>query len=234
MKLAFFDSGIGGLTTLSACLSLPCTFYYYGDNEHAPYGTKPKAEILQLAYAAFDRFFALGVDGAVVACNTVTTLCLAELRNRYPFPIFGVEPAIASAARVSSRVLVLCTAATAGSRRLAEMIAAYPKCSFNVYAPPDWVERIERSLPEIPKVSLPFVPGEFDGVVLGCTHFVYEKERLRQYFKCPVFDGNEGLFKHLRDFVGTNNHSKICEKTPRVFFLGDRKKENLRLFRSLF
>ena len=42
--IAFFDSGIGGLTVLAECQKvLPNEFFYYlGDNAHAPYGNLPE------------------------------------------------------------------------------------------------------------------------------------------------------------------------------------------------
>ena len=45
--IAFFDSGIGGLTVLNECKKrLPWkTFYYYGDNKRAPYGNLPAEKI---------------------------------------------------------------------------------------------------------------------------------------------------------------------------------------------
>ena len=45
--VAFFDSGIGGLTVLSACEKRfdSGVFYYYGDNTHAPYGNLPPKKI---------------------------------------------------------------------------------------------------------------------------------------------------------------------------------------------
>ena len=44
--IGFFDSGIGGLTVLSACRKrIGGAFYYYGDNANAPYGNLPKERI---------------------------------------------------------------------------------------------------------------------------------------------------------------------------------------------
>ena len=50
--IAFFDSGIGGLTTLSACVEYAqkknlnsINYFYYGDNYRAPYGNLPEKQI---------------------------------------------------------------------------------------------------------------------------------------------------------------------------------------------
>ena len=45
--IAFFDSGIGGMTVLAECEKFFKNeiFYYYGDNFHAPYGNLPISKI---------------------------------------------------------------------------------------------------------------------------------------------------------------------------------------------
>ena len=47
--IAFFDSGVGGLTVLSKVKKiLPDENYiYYGDTLHVPYGEKSKQELLE-------------------------------------------------------------------------------------------------------------------------------------------------------------------------------------------
>ena len=49
-----FDSGIGGLTVLSECVRrLPdCDYLYFGDNAHAPYGSRSPEEITSLVRTA--------------------------------------------------------------------------------------------------------------------------------------------------------------------------------------
>ena len=73
--IAFFDSGIGGLTTLSACVEYAQNFnftrtdyYYYGDNARAPYGNLSEKQIFSYVDEIFSRFQSLGVSVAVLAC----------------------------------------------------------------------------------------------------------------------------------------------------------------------
>lgn len=35
-----------------------------------------------------------GADAIVLACNTATSVAAATLRDRYPLPIIGMEPAV--------------------------------------------------------------------------------------------------------------------------------------------
>ena len=82
--VAFFDSGIGGLTVLCECAArLPNErFYYFGDNRHAPYGNLSDKKIKKLVFRAFRKFAALRVKAAVLACNTATATCVEALPTK--------------------------------------------------------------------------------------------------------------------------------------------------------
>ena len=136
--IGFFDSGVGGLTVLSACLeklSASGVFrpvLYYGDNARAPYGGREEGEIAAFAEEAFSLFDDLRVSAAVIACNTVTAVCAERLRRKYPFPVVGAEPAVRPAARAGGEIFVLVTPATAKSVRLLSLCArtegSFPPC----------------------------------------------------------------------------------------------------------
>ena len=83
--IGLFDSGYGGLTVLAALHArLPYQrFIYLGDNAHAPYGSKPAAEIQALTQAGVERLFALGAKLAIVACNTATAAALRPLQQAW-------------------------------------------------------------------------------------------------------------------------------------------------------
>ena len=69
--IAFFDSGIGGLTVLyEAKKLLPNEiFYYYGDNGRAPYGNLPEEKITRFVGEAFEVFQNFAVKASVLACS---------------------------------------------------------------------------------------------------------------------------------------------------------------------
>ncbi len=148
VKVGIFDSGVGGLTVLSACMRrLPqVKFYYLGDNLHAPYGDLPRAEITRLVRSALSAFSEWGVDAAVLACNTATSVCAEQMRREFPFPIVGMEPAVSLAAKYARRVLVLCTPVTAAGEKLSRLLARFPDTEFFVYPAKDLAPSIERAL----------------------------------------------------------------------------------------
>ena len=62
MAVGIFDSGLGGLTVLSAAQKrLPdVDFLYFGDNAHAPYGVRDADDVYDLTVSAV----AMGRDAA--------------------------------------------------------------------------------------------------------------------------------------------------------------------------
>ena len=253
-----FDSGIGGLNVLAACMQrLPgCRFYYYGDNVHAPYGARPKEEIVRFTRHAMRVFASMRVDAAVLACNTVTAVCVEEMRSEFSFPVVGMEPALRPAAASCRDVLVLATPHTIASERLRSLILRAPACRFTLAALPDLAGEIERCLtrgtPLTLSDHLPDVSP--DGVVLGCTHYVFFRREIARFYGCPVFDGVQGTANRLaavlsevleEQKIGTDDHhcptwnpnncltKKYikCQKN-RVIFLGNSKNINKKTFFS--
>lgn len=200
--IVFFDSGIGGLTLLKECDKRLNgeNFLYYGDNLNAPYGNKSKKQIEKLVFSAFDYLSRFPIKAAVIACNTVTAECALKMRKKYPFKIIGVEPAIKPASESCKNVLVIATRATLKSKKFNDLYKGIKTdCKFTFYAPEGLVLEIEKNIFDLSKIKLSeYLPsGNFDGVVLGCTHFVFLKERIRNYLKSAVFDGNIGTADHL-------------------------------------
>ena len=88
MPIGVFDSGLGGLTVLSALVrALPRQdFVYLGDNANAPYGWKSPAEIYELTIAGVERLFREGCGLVVLACNTASAVALHDLQVNWLNP----------------------------------------------------------------------------------------------------------------------------------------------------
>lgn len=209
VRVGFFDSGMGGLTVLSDCVKLGVRgeLYYYGDNARAPYGNLPPTTVRRYAFEAFKVFEELKVDAVVVACNTVTALCIDELRERYSFPIIGVEPAVMLAAKNCRQVFVLVTRATLESTRFNILCARtrkkFPDCNILPFACDHLAGEIEKGLLSKERRGFSeFFPVDKtgrtpDGVVLGCTHYNFLRSEISAHYSCPVYDGNAGVAKRL-------------------------------------
>ncbi len=206
--VAFFDSGIGGLTVLARCKKLLPTqiFYYFGDNTHAPYGNLSTRQIKRYVFSAFEEFSRWGVRAAVVACNTATAVCIEELRRRFSFPIIGVEPAVFPAAVMGGEIYVLSTRATYESerfRRLCQRAAVkFPLSSIKPFACDGLAGAIEKHITDSNYDFIPFLPrGKPKTVVLGCTHYAYLTEQIADFYRCEVLDGGEGAAKRLQKIL---------------------------------
>lgn len=89
-----------------------------------------------------------GCAAVVVACNTASSVALADVRAAFPaLPVAGVVPAVKPAAALSrvGRIAVLATPATATGSYLTGLLADHaPGVRVDVVAPPGLVEFVGR------------------------------------------------------------------------------------------
>jgi len=231
VRIAFFDSGIGGLTVLKRAVSaLPNeTYLYYADTRNVPYGVRPKEEVRTCILAAADFLARQAVDALVVACNTATAVAIAELRTRYAFPIIGMEPAVKPAIvrNTGKKILVFATSLTLRESKLEALINAL-----------DTQHKVERReldglvmFAENFAFDEPIVQGylqekmahirweQYETVVLGCTHFIYYRDMIQALAgkRVQVLDGNEGTVNRLVSIVGPRR-SQTPPPAPRIAF----------------
>lgn len=81
--LGIFDSGLGGLTVLRSINErLPeLSTTYFGDNAHAPYGTKNFQEIFEYTLAGVRFLFSQGCPLVILACNTASAQALRKIQQ---------------------------------------------------------------------------------------------------------------------------------------------------------
>jgi glutamate racemase len=212
VRIAFFDSGIGGLTVLhQAIKQMPQEDYlYYADTDHVPYGRKTKEEIRQYVQEAVDFIATQDVKALVVACNTATSVAIQSLRARYSFPILGMEPAVKPAVRnavISKRVLVTATPVTLREQKMQDLLLQVDQNHKTDLLPlPKLVELAERGCFEdgqaeayLREVLQEYDLSQYCTVVLGCTHFNYFKDSFRNIFGDGVtlLDGSGGTVNNL-------------------------------------
>lgn len=203
--IGVFDSGIGGLSVLrSLQKALPNErFVYLADSAHAPYGEKNEAFIRQRTHAITDDLLAQHhIKALVVACNTATAATIHELREQHPsLPVVGLEPALKPALALSRtrRIGVMATRSTVASDKFARLLASVQnEAHFEVQACNGLALAIEQStLPDQATAAQAQIthllqtytqamgrfgaaPGQIDTLVLGCTHYVFVEQDLRQ------------------------------------------------------
>ena len=236
-RVAFFDSGIGGLNLLAQCArQMPnANFTYFADNFNVPYGTLSSDELFYKADQIFEKIAEIDPQATVIACNTVTAVCAKRLREKYSFPIVGVEPAIKPAARSGGKCLVLATPATSESRSISVLLEKYGNGNTKVVACPNLAEYIERNIfnlneDEVIKMLPEYSP---DSVVLGCTHYTYVKDIVKRFYNCEIYDGIYGTADRLCNILAPN-YTKIAPCHPVIEFCGGDEVKNRAVFSLIF
>ena len=83
--IGVFDSGLGGLTVLSALTERfpELSFVYLGDHAHVPYGNRSSEEIIDLTRAGVEALFAQGCKLVLLGCNTATAVAARRLQTTW-------------------------------------------------------------------------------------------------------------------------------------------------------
>lgn len=215
-SIGIFDSGIGGMTLLHQALSaLPNEkFIYYADTDNVPYGTKTRKEVAGLVDNAVSFMTGHGCKAVVLACNTATAAAAEIMREKYPIPIIGIEPAVKPAVAKShgKRVLVAATPLTVKEKKLKELVERVDdEHLVDLLALPKLVEFAERGEFTSDAVER-YISEAFSGydlekygeLVLGCTHFNYFKDTFKRLLPedADMVDGSEGTIKQLARVLG--------------------------------
>ncbi len=218
-KIGIFDSGIGGLTTLSEIKKLlPHEDYiYYADSKNNPYGSKSKKELEKITDKIVNYLIKRDVKTIVIACNTATTNCIDYLRNKYKDITFvGTEPAIKVACdKGYKNILVLATPTTISSERTQELVDNNKKEYENFYlvACDGLANAIENNDNKridilLNEILTPYKDKNIDAIVLGCTHYPLIRCKIQSFFKnATLIDGNIGVANRVKKIIENNNVS---------------------------
>ena len=242
MRIAFLDSGIGGLTVLRQTLTVLTTdqFIYYADTLNAPYGIKPKAEVFAHVLAAADFLAGLRIDALVLACNTATAVAVQTLRECYPFPVIGMEPAVKPALMQSTgkKIMVFATSLTlredkletlisnlgqghrVACRALDRLVSFAETFDFTSHAVSDY---LADRLADIRW-------SEYESAVLGCTHFLFYRDLIQECTGPDIrlIDGNQGTVSQLArvlEPLRAQATAPVHDAAPRVTFYASGHKE---------
>jgi len=180
--IAFFDSGVGGLTVLRAALRiLPQeNFLYFADNKQVPYGDLSTDAIFRSTLAAMKFLVEMGAKAIVIACHTASVTCLPALQSQIPVPVIGVVEGSMHAVqglKAGSSIALLGTTRTIQSGVYQALLQAR---GFRVLpvACPSLVQIIEQGIFEGPMLEekvrhdMAALQGEkIDAVFFACTHY---------------------------------------------------------------
>lgn len=186
-NVGVFDSGVGGLSVAHAIQkAMPnISVHYVHDKEHVPYGDKTPEQLLEFVTPILQQLVKDGCECIVIACNTVTTTIITQLRATISVPLIGIEPMIKPAAQhTKTGVIAVCaTPATLASNRYQYLKQTYagdktviePDCS-------RWSYMIEHN-----HIEDDFIAHQIEAVcdagadviVLGCTHYHWIEAKIQ-------------------------------------------------------
>ena len=244
--IGIFDSGIGGLSVMSHIQNLlpDESLAYVADSLYAPYGLKNNHEILERSKVIIDYLIKnKSAKLIVIACNTATAAAIKNLRQIYKIPIIGMEPAIKPATKSTKckRVGILATNGTLESAKFSALLETYSgDIEFYTQPCPGLVELIEQGRIDdlaiknlIQKYLDPFINNEVDTIVLGCTHYIFIKNIIKNIMpsKVKIIDTGLAVAKQVKSelekfslqsksketsySISTNSSNKDMEKVIR-------------------
>ncbi|GAF07864.1 glutamate racemase [Paenibacillus pini] len=222
MRIALLDSGLGGLTVLAEAVSqLPTEDYlFFADTLHVPYGTKTKEQVQQYVRQSVDQIMEQDIKALVIACNTATSAVAAQLRSEVDIPIIGMEPAVKPAVEMNrdtgKRVLVAATPLTLRQSKYTELVSRVDVHDHSIVDSlplPELVTYCEELQFDLDVMSdyfdkkfKPYDLNDYGTLVLGCTHFPFYKNMLRQLLPqhIEIIDGSAGTVRRLTSILELN------------------------------
>ncbi len=235
-RILIFDSGLGGLTVFRevAAARPDARYVYVADDAGFPYGNQAEDALVARIVDVLGRAIAEHApDLVVVACNTASTLALADLRARFTVPFVGTVPAIkpACAQSKSKRVTVLGTQATVSREYTRALIREFAGgCDVALVGSPRLASFAEAELHGEPvadttieaEIAACFVDEQgrrTDTVVLACTHYPLLTERFRRLAPWPVewLDPAPAIARRVADLM-RERPAAVPAQTPKIVF----------------
>ncbi|MBN1494664.1 glutamate racemase [Candidatus Peregrinibacteria bacterium] len=229
--IGIFDSGYGGLTVLKPLLKIlpEYDYMYLGDNARAPYGIRSRDTVKKYSEEAVEFLFAQGASLIITACNTVSSLALRHLQQKYlrdtgdkSKKILGViKPVAEKAVEITKtyRIGVVGTRGTIESKAYdAELKHLNESVKVFSRACPLLVPLIEERWhhkPEARKILKtylkPLKSANIDVLILGCTHYPLMHNDFQKYAgrRIKVLDTGKITALSLKDYLG--RHPEIEE-----------------------
>lgn len=235
--IGIFDSGVGGLTVVKEIVKcLPNeNIVYFGDTARVPYGDKSKDVVTKYSKQIVRFLMAKNVKAIVVACNTVSSNSLEELRKDFDIPFIGVvEPGVKSVLETTKnkKVGIIGTEATVRSGMYSRLIHKADS-SIEVFSKPcplfvplaeeGWYENnVARMTASIYLDEL--ISCGIDTLLLGCTHYPLLKHCIGETIgdEVKIVDPAKNTACSIKEILRENNMLNISnEKPTNAFYVSD-------------
>lgn len=249
--IGFFDSGLGGLTCIPhLAKALPEEkIIYFGDTARTPYGSKADSTIMSFSRQIADFLVQNNVKMIVIACNTVSSICLEDLRDRFPnIPIVGIiSPAVDKVAKscaAGERVGIIGTKVTIKSKQYNSLITNL-RSDLNIYstACPAFVPLIEEGIikNDIMDMCIKYYLDDFilenriDTLVLGCTHYPWIRDNIeRIYPDVRIINPSEEIIGNIKSILEERDMLADKSDAENVFYASDLSENFTNMIDTIF
>ena len=216
--IALFDSGMGGLTCVEALKrQLPGeSLIYYGDCLRAPYGDRTVETLKLFSEQIGDFLTSLNIKMLVVACNTISSLCLGNLKERYPsLPVVGMIDMTVkhvAGAYPDRNIGIIATSAAIKSGMYVKKLRE-SGCREELFplACPSFVPAVEAGIYDGPEAEAIvrdaldeyMEKNQVSALILGCTHFPFLRPVIEKLYPTVlIIDPAEIVAQGIKDMIG--------------------------------
>ena len=193
--IGIFDSGLGGLTAVIALRKLlpDENIIYFGDTARMPYGTKSVPALRKIAGQDLELVAKRGVKAIIAACGTVSSTA-PDILAGFRIPVFNVvdSPVKKIAGTHNDAAIgIIATEASIRSGFFASRLSAVcPGRKIIALPCQDFVHLIESGHMDssdsavrkyVRESLMPLRKAGVSSLLLGCTHFGFLSEAIREY-----------------------------------------------------
>lgn len=229
-RLGIFDSGLGGYSIYRFLMDYGPDIEYrlYSDQSNAPYGNCSDEHIKKLAEDAMRAFLSWGIEDVILACNTVSSVALAHLRESFPqMRIWGIIDLTASQAKNYDLIDVVSTQATYRTHAYAKVLEGkkveerpLPKLAGLIEdkADEDVIEAY---------IASHIADLEGEALLLACTHYPIVGKSFSKYYQGKIYDSRQPVLEFVKDLaleqekvgsIYTSGSSLFMEKQIEALF----------------
>lgn len=204
MVIGVYDSGIGGLTTLSKIARIypDCEFFYFSDNKNHPFGNKDEKELEKIVNSAVAKL-KNNSDVQILACNTASSTYKGD-------DVIKLLPPTCLCTAIPDKTLLMATDRTiANLHSDCVKIANTPELATMIEIQAELNRNLDMS------TLVPYLKkriGKFYGVnnvILGCSHYPYCKKEIKRILgDVTFFDGNDLVRCNLKSEMKIHGYVK--------------------------
>ncbi len=249
--IGFFDSGLGGLTCIPYLMeNMPEErIVYFGDTARTPYGSKAVSTIRNFSMQIADFLVKNDVKMIVIACNTVSATCVADIQKKYPdIPVVGIiDPAaevIGEKCGINNKIGIIGTNVTIASGAYKKAIEARNK-ELQVFekACPAFVPLIEEGIVQndIMDLTIEYYMDDFilenriDTMVLGCTHYpILTSNIKRKYPNLSIINPSKEVVKRIKSILEEQDMLAKDSNRESTFYASDLSENFLNMIDRIF